>query len=98
MSLEDVEIVHLVPGRVRLKSKQLRELPRLAQQLRGAFQAIPGMQSVEVNMATGSVLILYDRQAIAADGSLERLAGVLDGLFPKLDREAVLQWLRSTAR
>lgn len=98
MSLQDVQIVHLVPGRVRLKSKQLRALPELAQKLHVAFQAIPGMQSVEVNATTGSVLILYDRQVIAADGSLERLAHVLDGLLPNLDREAVLDWLRSTAR
>lgn len=98
MNLEDVQIVHLVPGRVRLKSKQLRTVPTLAQKIRGAFRGIPGMQSVEVNAVTGSVLILYDRQLIAADGSLERLAHVLGGLFPTLDREAVLEWLRDTAQ
>lgn len=98
MSLEDVQIVHLVPGRVRLKSKQLRTVPDLAQKIRGAFRAIPGMQSVEVDDLTGSVLFLYDRQTIASEGSLERLARVLDGLFPSLDREAVLEWLRDTAR
>lgn len=72
-------------------------MPELAQKLRMAFQAIPGMQSVEVNTTTGSVLIVYDRQAIVVDGSLERLVHVLDGLFPNLDREAVLEWLKGTA-
>jgi hypothetical protein len=98
MTVADIQIVHLQPGRVRLKSKQLRSMPGAAQTIRDALQALSGMRSVEINPLTGSVLLTYDRQTLAADGALLQVGSVVERLFPNLDRGTVAQWLKDTAR
>jgi copper chaperone CopZ len=97
ISIEDIQITHYVPGRVRLKSRQLRGASALAQRVTQSLGSVPGVQRVEVNALTGSVLLLYDRKALAADGSLAALKKVIQSLFPALDPNGVLRWLKETA-
>lgn len=97
MTLDDIRIVHLIPGRVRLRSRQLRALPEAGPAIEQALAAVPGVQSVEVNALTGSILIRYEPGRLGSEEGLRRLEGVLDAWLPGLDRSQVLLWLRRTA-
>ena len=96
-TLEDLRIVHLSPGRVRLRSHRLRSMPALGTKIQERLAAIPGVERVELNALTGSVLLVYDRKRLASEGALARLGKVLDELFPTLDRASVFDWLKRTA-
>ncbi|MCS6786422.1 MAG: heavy-metal-associated domain-containing protein [Thiobacillaceae bacterium] len=88
-----IDVVHFIPGRVRLRAAGLKGRPQLAQQLQAAFAAVPGVKSIEVNTLTGSVLITYDPRRILAEDGGERLRSVLREELPDLDAEQILRWL-----
>ena len=52
-------IVSFVPGRVRLRFKELKD-NTAAEMARARIKETPGIKSVEINTVTGSVLIEYD--------------------------------------
>ena len=61
-----------VPGRIRLRSSLLRD-GETAAMLHGAMSAIPGVQSADLNAATGGLLLKYDADALP----LEKLSPLL---------------------
>ncbi|MBR1897114.1 MAG: cation transporter [Pyramidobacter sp.] len=61
-----------VPGRIRLRSSLLHD-GETAAMLQGAMSAIPGVQSADLNAATGSLLLKYDADALP----LEKLSPLL---------------------
>jgi hypothetical protein len=85
MDVEDIKIVHAVPGRIRLKVAQVRENPTLAGEIQTRLAASRGIRQVEVNPLTGSVLVLYEAQEAASPDSLRALAEPLSALFPGFD-------------
>jgi hypothetical protein len=54
------EIVHHVPGRLRLKVPRGRDNPAILEQIKTAFGHVPNVDSVETRVASGSVVVLYD--------------------------------------
>ncbi len=54
-----VQTAHFVPGRVRLRVPSLAENGAGAAMVREKLPTIQGVQSVKLNPATGSVLIVY---------------------------------------
>ncbi|MGO9109524.1 MAG: HMA2 domain-containing protein [Thermoguttaceae bacterium] len=54
-----VQTVHFVPGRVRLRVPSLATDPAGAGRVKEKLPTVRGVQSVELNPATGSVLIQY---------------------------------------
>src|SRR5215475_10583517 len=54
------DIAHQVPGRVRMKIPAAKGNPELLQQVADCFTAIPGIERITVNPATGSVVMHYD--------------------------------------
>ena len=54
------DVVHQVPGRVRMKVPAAKRNPKLLKQIADTFAAIPGIERITVNPATGSVVIFYD--------------------------------------
>jgi hypothetical protein len=54
------DIAHQVPGRVRMKIPAAKGNPELLQQVADCFTAIPGIEKITVNPATGSVVMHYD--------------------------------------
>jgi hypothetical protein len=58
-----VEILHAIPGRVRLRVAGLKRDPALAREIEGRFSADPAIQHVEASPVTGSVLIRFDPAA-----------------------------------
>jgi Heavy metal associated domain 2 len=56
----NLQIAHQVPGRVRMKIPAGKGNAELLKQIGEVFGAIPGIEEVEVNPVTGSVLLRYD--------------------------------------
>lgn len=63
------QVVHEVPGRLRLRAARLWRNPELGATLAGRLRGEPGVLSVEVSPRTGSLLIRHD----AAPGRAEAL-------------------------
>ena len=55
------EIVHRLPGRLRLHLPGLARRPRLAGELAGGLAALPGVRRVVANPVSGRVLIQFDQ-------------------------------------
>jgi Heavy metal associated domain 2 len=90
-----IRVVHAIPGRVRVKIASLKENAALVRDVQGRLSGVQGIQRVEVNPITGSVLILYDRTAFESLDSLFSLAACLSPLFPDLDFSRLEGWLTS---
>jgi hypothetical protein len=61
------EYIHNIQGRLRLRAGCLKANGALARELQIELRRIPGVRSVEINLLTGSVLILHDGEAETAD-------------------------------
>lgn len=59
-----IRIVHSLPGRVRVNINGVRQYPDLAQKFSGIFiqrlQKLPGIETAELCLMTGNLLIRYD--------------------------------------
>jgi len=82
--VEQVKVVHALPGRVRLKVRELKDNPALAGAVQKRLAGIRGVQLVDANAVTGSVLVSY-----LAEGNevVEAICAVLTPLFPALNVE-----------
>lgn len=56
--LNNAHVMSLSPGRVRLKLGQLKNSDALANNLRERLAALPGIEKVEVNQTTASLLVM----------------------------------------
>jgi hypothetical protein len=54
------QILHAIPGRIRVRISQVKENPAFAKQLEQALARMQMVQWFQVNPLTGSVLIGYD--------------------------------------
>jgi Heavy metal associated domain 2 len=93
MGIAGIRVVHAIPGRLRLKIAQLRDNPELARELYERLSGRRGIQRVEANALTGSVLVLYDAEEITSLESVLALAETLTPLFPELDMQEIEKWL-----
>ena len=78
-------MVSFVPGRIRLRFKELKKHLALAQDLKMRVLAIPGITKVEMNPVTGSILIEYDAKVLSTERLIEIGKRELEGLDIKLD-------------
>jgi Heavy metal associated domain 2 len=69
-SLAQARVVSEVPGRVRLRLKELKGRDQLAWQTLEALANVPGIRRAQVSSLTGSVLIFYDTAAYRSLDSL----------------------------
>jgi hypothetical protein len=81
-----VSVVHAIPGRIRLKVAALRGNPALTEAIQDRLAAVRGIDWVETNPRTGSVLILYEVERLRSDESVQALSEALQPLFPGLER------------
>jgi hypothetical protein len=95
MQIENIKIVHFIPGRVRLRSKDLQGNSELAQSVERALAGIPAVDHVEVNSLTGSILISYRPTEVNSKESIHALVNTVEALFPTLDIEKLLAWLKA---
>lgn len=64
MEFEDITIVHVLPGRVRLKLAELKNNPVMAREVKQRLSRNAGISRVAVNPITGSILMHYDPKVI----------------------------------
>jgi hypothetical protein len=76
------EILHLVPGRIRLRCDDVKGQPRFAQRIQAHLEAVTSIERVTVNTRTGSVLVRYDPPALSSPAFVSQVSKVLGELFP----------------
>jgi hypothetical protein len=64
------EVAHATRGRVRLKIPAAKTTPGLLDQIKAAFDGHPGIDAIDVNQSTGSIVIYYDPEHHADIASL----------------------------
>jgi copper chaperone CopZ len=65
--------VHSIPGRLRVKTALIKKNSGEAEKVERLLKSIPGVQSLGINLVTGSVLVRYDPDNIGADQLLQTL-------------------------
>lgn len=82
----DIRVVHAIPGRIRLKIQKLKNDPASAKEVVARLRKLPGIDRVEVNPVTGSVVVSYGG---GTSGSEEITPGLSEAfgstLFPGID-------------
>jgi hypothetical protein len=105
--MQGLRIVHVMPGRLRIKVDGVKGNPSLAMDLERRLCAISIVQRAEVNALTGSILLAYDvamlasLQALDLDdprvtGLLQELLTLAESLNVRLkhgDTRSLRQWL-----
>lgn len=94
---EGIQVVHALPGRVRLKVAKVKGNPELARKAQEKFAAVPGIQKVEANPLTGSVLVFFDLAASVAAETIEPLGAVLAEFFPEIEALSLVSGLAALA-
>lgn len=92
--LKGITVAHALPGRVRLKIPRVKANPKLARQAQEKLSRVPGIQRVEANPATGSLLILYDLALLASVEALGPLGEIFTELFPEVALEELVAGLQ----
>ena len=85
MKTADIEIVHVLPGRVRLKVPKVKQDPVFGRQIEHQFAGVKGIERVDVHPLTGSVVVLFDQEQMTGVDSLLALSSALSSLFPDAD-------------
>ena len=91
----EVQVTHFLPGRIRLKLKDLKRNPEFAEEIEETLAEVPGIEQVEANPVTGSVLIEYDPEGPVAFPALVAAAKRLGILPARMDPSQVLALLTS---
>ncbi len=76
MSAPVARVVHSIPGRVRLRTQGIKGDLAAFEQLRTAFEETRGVKNVQVNPATGSVLVEYEGNLEDVLRELEQSGGL----------------------
>jgi heavy-metal-associated domain-containing protein len=102
MGTSAIQIVHFLPGRVRVKLPRLKGNTSLAGEVERTLTALQGIRHVETSTMTGSVLVLYEPRLptsldLEAVGSLMELANTLGLSFEDVDMDELQHWLHTVA-
>jgi cation transport ATPase len=74
------EILHELPGRLRVRHEELWRRPTAARFIESELSATLGIERAKANPATGSVLVLHDRHGLTRAKVLHILERLLDEL------------------
>jgi len=77
-----VRILHVLPGRLRLRFDALKGRPDLASRLHRGLEDVTLMRRVEIDTRTGSALLLFDPGALRSPKFLAELSDTLGSFFP----------------
>jgi copper chaperone CopZ len=58
--------LHNLPGRLRLKTRSLKNSEDKAAEIRALLRQLPGIETIEINLLTGSMLVRYDTTSITS--------------------------------
>jgi hypothetical protein len=85
MQLSGVRVIHAIPGRIRLKIAKVRDNPALALEVEEHLARIPGVERVEANPATGSVLVVFADRPETSEDSIRMLSDTWPATLTPLD-------------
>jgi hypothetical protein len=71
MAVHGLQVLHAIPGRIRVKIARLKAHPALANELQQQLARIRVVHQAVVNPLTGSVLVTYDPRVLESLNSLE---------------------------
>jgi hypothetical protein len=92
MKLEDIHLVHLVPGRARFRIDGLKGDVQRADAIHERIASLEGIHEVEVNLTTGSVLIFCDASCMASPDFHIMVATALGISVEGLTPDQVAAW------
>lgn len=85
----DYQVVHAIPGRLRLRVPRLAQDQIYAGKLNWFVEALNFVISVRINAMAGSMIVYYEHQAISIEAARATLAVAFDrALFEELPPEA----------
>jgi len=98
MKTQAIQIIHILPGRVRVRLPRLKGNASLAGEVERTLTALAGVHHVETSTTTGSVLVLYEPHILEAlnleaIGPLLGLAGALGLACEDVDMDRLQDWL-----
>jgi hypothetical protein len=98
METQAIQIIHTLPGRVRVRLPRLKGNASLAGEVERTLTALAGVHHVETSTTTGSVLVLYEPRLlealdIEAISPLLGLAGALGLACEEVDTDRLQNWL-----
>lgn len=65
--------IHHVPGRLRIKNPLFKSSPRLLEEVQSCFGQTEGVERMETNALTGSVVLYYDPEVLAPERLMQAL-------------------------
>ena len=77
----DIQLVHFIPGRIRLQSPQWKKNVTLSEKVVKELQAQPFVFSVQQTLVTGSLVITYDASYLTNIHELDTWFQVLDQVY-----------------
>ena len=77
----DIQLVHFIPGRIRLQSPQWKTNVKLIEKVVKELQAQPFVFSVQQTLVTGSLVITYDTSYLTNIQELDSWFRVLDQVY-----------------
>src|SRR5919197_459487 len=80
-----VDVLHAIPGRLRVRIARLRGDAALAASVIDELSGVAGVEQIEANPVTGSLLIVFDPRRFQTGESLASLWSVISRLFPDVD-------------
>jgi Heavy metal associated domain 2 len=95
MGIAGIKVVHAMPGRVRIKISRLKGKVVAAREIQDRLSEVRGVQRVEANSVTGSVLVLYDPEQMDPLDSLISIGSTFAPLFPGLNMSELQALLTS---
>lgn len=58
--------LHTLPGRLRLKTRSLKNSEDKAAEVRALLRQLAGIETIEINLLTGSMLVRYDTTSVTS--------------------------------
>lgn len=93
----DAQILHFIPGRLRIRLERLRDDEAFGRHLEQALTSVDGIHEVSANPVTGNVLIRYDRKNDALLPNLIRQGKAMGFVPDGLDADEVEALVRRYA-
>ena len=89
----EVKVAHQLPGRIRFRIEALKYIPNHSLYLMDSFDdvlsVIPGIENVELNNSTGSILITFDPKLIDNTSMISYVSEIVRFLVKS--REEIMQ-------
>lgn len=83
------DYIHSIPGRLRIRSAQLKRDTCQAKDLGALLEAMAGVEKTELNQKAGSLVVYYNPEQLATDDILYQAhkAGCLEQIISKARTE-----------